>query len=151
MSLVLTPALICRPFVHMLDMEIYRRLGLAAAARRRALGRTQAEIAAQVGLTRASLANIETGRQKVMLHHVYRLASALGLDSILDLVPPTFAFTEPADPVTFTGSAVNDREKAQLEHFIRSAGKRQPWPTRAGPATKRLNSSLNMPPPPRPS
>lgn len=108
----------------MSDMEIYRQLGLAAAARRKVLNRTQAEVAAQLGLTRASLANIETGRQKVMLHQIYRLAAALELNSILELVPQSFQFEDEEQPVTFTGSAVNDRQKAQLAHFIRIAGKR---------------------------
>lgn len=105
-------------------MEIYRQLGLAAALKRKALGLTQAEVAAQVGLTRASLANIETGRQKVMLHQVYSLVSALKLNSVLDLVPPSFVPAEASEPVFFTGSTVNSRERAQIEHFVRSAGKR---------------------------
>lgn len=108
----------------MMDMEIYRLLGLAVAARRMELGLTQAEVAAQIGLTRASLANIETGRQKVMLHHVYRLVTALKRESILDLLPASFAFGELAEPVTFAGSAVSESQKAQLEHFVRLAGKR---------------------------
>ncbi len=61
----------------MADMELYRLLGQNVARLRNDSGRTQAEIAAQIGLTRASLANIETGRQKVLMHHVFRLANAL--------------------------------------------------------------------------
>lgn len=124
LCVLLTLARACCLFVHMSDMEIYRQLGLAAAARRKVLNRTQAEVAAQLGLTRASLANIETGRQKVMLHQIYRLAAALELNSILELVPQSFQFEDEEQPVTFTGSAVNDRQKAQLAHFIRIAGKR---------------------------
>lgn len=108
----------------MSDMEIYRLMGLAAAKRRSDKGLTQAEVAKQIGLTRASLANIETGRQKVLLHHLYRLATALDCESILDLVPPTFIFTDESEPVTFYGSDVSDQQRAQLEYFIRTAGKR---------------------------
>lgn len=106
------------------DMEIYRLLGLKVAERRGKMKLTQAEVAAQIGLTRASLANIETGRQKVMLHHIYRLADALDCESILDLVPPTFVFPDESEPVTVYGSQVNDQQRAQIEHFIRTVGKR---------------------------
>ena len=108
----------------MTDMEIYRRLGLAIAARRAELDLTQADVAAKIGLTRASLANIETGRQKVMLHHVYRILDALKLKSILDLLPASFIVAESTEPVNFAGSAVSENQKAQLEQFIRLAGKR---------------------------
>ena len=105
-------------------MEIYRQLGQAIAARRAELGITQADVAAKIGLTRASLANIETGRQKVMLHHVYRILEALKLKSILDLLPTRLVFAESAEPVNFAGSAVSENQKIQLEQFIRLAGKR---------------------------
>ncbi|WP_428150907.1 helix-turn-helix domain-containing protein [Brevundimonas sp.] len=108
----------------MSDMEIYRLLGLAVAKRRTDKKLTQAEVAAKIGLTRASLANIETGRQKVMLHHLYRLATALDCESILDLAPSTFVFSDESEPVVFYGSNVSDQQRAQLEHFIRTVGTR---------------------------
>lgn len=108
----------------MSDMEIYRILGLAIAKRRAELGLTQADVAGRIDLTRASLANIETGRQKVLLHQIYKLANALEVRSIADLVPLTFQFIEDSEPVQFEGSDVNDRERAQLEHFVRTLGSR---------------------------
>ncbi|MDW9919375.1 helix-turn-helix domain-containing protein [Sinorhizobium meliloti] len=108
----------------MSDMEIYRILGLAVAKRRNELGLTQADVAGRIDLTRASLANIETGRQKVLLHQLYRLANALEIKSITDLVPRSFQFAENSEPVQFEGSDVNDRERAQLEHFVRTLGSR---------------------------
>lgn len=108
--------------VHMSDMEVYRILGVAIAKRRAELGLTQADVAGRIDLTRASLANIETGRQKVLLHQIYKLANALEVRSITDLVPPLFQFIEDPEPVQFEGSDVNDRERAQLEHFVRTFG-----------------------------
>jgi transcriptional regulator with XRE-family HTH domain len=105
----------------MSDMEIYRLLGSHAAERRKQLKLTQAEVAELIGLTRASLANLETGRQKILLHHVYKLVTALKLNSILDLLPKTFENS--SEPVTFVGSEVTERQKAQLEYFVRKAGK----------------------------
>jgi transcriptional regulator with XRE-family HTH domain len=66
--------------------KLYRDLGEMVSRRREALGLTQKDLAVEVGLSRASIANIETGRQKVMLHQIFNLASALQL-SAADLLP----------------------------------------------------------------
>jgi len=54
----------------MSDMEFYRRLGRAVAKRRDELGLTQGEVAEKLGLSRASLANLENGRQRIMVHQL---------------------------------------------------------------------------------
>lgn len=105
-------------------MEIYRQLGQNVACVRGKLGKTQAEIAAQIGLTRASLANIETGRQKVLMHHVFRLANALECKSILDLIPETFVFSDDEPPVSTHGSQLSDQQRALVQRFVQIAGKR---------------------------
>lgn len=46
----------------------------------------QEELAARVGISRASLANIERGRQSVLVHHLYAIAKALSL-APADLLP----------------------------------------------------------------
>ncbi len=48
---------------------------------RKGLRRTQDQLAKQVGISRASLANIEAGRQQVLVHHLFGLAEALQLES----------------------------------------------------------------------
>lgn len=103
----------------MADLEIYRIIGAAVAARRKVLRLKQAEVAEQIGLTRASLANIESGRQKIMLHQIYKLVNALKFDSIIDLVPPRFSFEEAIGPLKLVGSEVTDQQKAQIEQFLR--------------------------------
>lgn len=105
-------------------MEIYRQLGQNVARLRNERRRTQAEVAAQIGLTRASLANIETGRQKVLMHHVFRLANALDCASILDLVPGSFVFADDNSPITTNGSTLSDQQHALVQHFVQTAGKR---------------------------
>jgi transcriptional regulator with XRE-family HTH domain len=67
---------------------IYRAFGKAVSARRKALALTQAHLASKVKMSRASIANIESGRQNVLLHHVYALAAALDFAKIGDLLPP---------------------------------------------------------------
>ena len=70
------------------DQAFYRVFGSAVSARRTALGVTQAQLASKVGMSRASIANIESGRQSVLLHHVYAIAAALDFTKISDLLPP---------------------------------------------------------------
>lgn len=106
----------------MADFEIYRIIGAGLAARRKKLRLKQAEVADQIGLTRASLANIERGRQKLMLHQIYKLATALDVDSITDLVPKNYSFQQASGPLLLVGSDVNDAQKAQIEQYVRRKG-----------------------------
>jgi transcriptional regulator with XRE-family HTH domain len=114
------------------DAEIYRLLGRNVAAHRTNRKMTQAQVAEKLGLTRPSLANIETGRQRAMLHHVYELVDALGLDSITDLLPARRpdSWGEPAlaaaahdkrDTLKFANKSLTPVEKAQAEMMINKA------------------------------
>jgi transcriptional regulator with XRE-family HTH domain len=73
-----------------LDEGIYGALAARVRDRRAKLAMSQQQVAAVSGLTRSSVASIETGRQSVALHHVYALARALDV-SPLDLLPPVAA------------------------------------------------------------
>jgi transcriptional regulator with XRE-family HTH domain len=66
--------------------SIYRHIGsVVLRGRRKFKPRlTQETLAQRVGISRASLANIETGRQSVQVHQLYALAAAL------DLAPADF-------------------------------------------------------------
>ena len=66
--------------------SIYAAIGERIKARRRTLGFTQEQLAPRLGISRASLANMETGRQTVLVHQLYRLAEALEM-SPSDLLP----------------------------------------------------------------
>lgn len=67
------------------------------AARARAIriefGLTQEEVAKKTGLSRVSIANIETGNQKPNLLFVYKFAIALKLD-LHDILPSKSAVLE---------------------------------------------------------
>ena len=65
---------------------LYKYLGAAIKAQRRALGLTQQQLASHLGVSRASLANVETGRQRVLVHQLYELAEQLNV-SVQDLLP----------------------------------------------------------------
>ena len=108
-------------FVLMNETNLYTSLGKAIATKRNELGLTQAFVAKKIGLTRASLANIETGRQKVLLHHVYRLASALELPTIMDLIPASLSAPLDTEPLQLSESTVTPAQRAQLESVVRLA------------------------------
>lgn len=59
--------------------QFYKNLGDFIQQRRRKLELTQRNLAATLGMSRASVANIETGRQKLLAHQLLDLADALSL------------------------------------------------------------------------
>lgn len=56
----------------------HAQVGLRIRAMREALGINQGELAKRIGLQRATVANIETGRQRLLLHTVEKIAQAFG-------------------------------------------------------------------------
>lgn len=107
------------------DMDLYVQLGRKVAAARKSKGMTQADLANRIATTRASIANIETGRQRVMLHDVFALVEALGGRSILDFVPERVA-PESMRDVAFVGDgASKEDERAMLQMIeLATAGAR---------------------------
>ncbi len=75
-------------------MLLYRTLGAMIRRRRKTLGLTQAKLAGDLGISRASVANVETGRQKILVHQLYRYAKALEM-SVVDFLPPDDETQEP--------------------------------------------------------
>ena len=67
----------------------YVQFGIAVAALRSDAGLTQQMLADKLGYSRASIANIETGRQRVLLSDVFDFAKALR-------VKPALLFQEAA-------------------------------------------------------
>lgn len=111
----------CKHFV-MTENGIYEAFGKALATRRKELGLTQAKLAMRVGMSRASIANIERGRQNVLLHHVYHLAEALETARISDLLPaPVKPPKRDQLEVPLSGGSVTARGKAQITELIATA------------------------------
>jgi transcriptional regulator with XRE-family HTH domain len=108
----------------MQNATIYQAFGQAVATRRKMLKLTQAALASRVGISRASIANIERGRQTVQLHHVYLLASALQVAKIADLLPAPPRSPAEADfdiDIVLSGESMTSRGKAQITDLIASA------------------------------
>lgn len=72
-------------------VTIYADLGRKIRRYREAAHQTQSQLAMRLGISRASLANIEAGRQKVLVHYLYAIADALDLGS------PSILLASPAD------------------------------------------------------
>jgi DNA-binding XRE family transcriptional regulator len=103
------------------ESRIYRIFGRRVAARRGELDLKQHELASRVDLSRASIANIERGHQKLPLHLVYRIAWALGLKDPWSLLPHLSGPPEPgagAEPVKIEGARdLSDEARRQVERL----------------------------------
>jgi transcriptional regulator with XRE-family HTH domain len=65
---------------------IYKHIGALIKARRKKLGWKQETLADMLRISRGSLANIEIGRQNVLIHKLYQIAAVLQLTPF-DLLP----------------------------------------------------------------
>ena len=98
----------------------YQQFGEAVALRRSQIGLTQAELAARIGLSRASVANIEGGRQSVLLHQACDIAIALKLTQVTELLPaPNRRSLE--DQALSLSDEVSPAAKAQIGDLIAAA------------------------------
>ncbi|MCK0197405.1 helix-turn-helix transcriptional regulator [Ancylobacter crimeensis] len=104
----------------MIGDSLYVAFGEAVALRRDHLGMTQAQLAARVGLSRASIANIEGGRQNVLLHHACSIAAALGLSDVGDLLPVQ-AEASLEDQALTLSEPVSRNAQAQINSMIAKA------------------------------
>lgn len=57
---------------------VYQALGARIRMMRDMLGIDQLDLATRIGLTRASIANVETGRQRIRVDQVEAIAKAFG-------------------------------------------------------------------------
>jgi transcriptional regulator with XRE-family HTH domain len=72
---------------------VYKHIGEVIRQRRKQLGWRQHHLAARLGISRGSLANIEIGQQGVLVHQLYRFAEALNLPAT-DFLPLAFEKAE---------------------------------------------------------
>lgn len=57
---------------------VYQALGARMRMIRETLGVEQATLAKRVGLSRPTIVNMECGRQRIYMHHIVKIAEALG-------------------------------------------------------------------------
>jgi transcriptional regulator with XRE-family HTH domain len=104
----------------MIKNPINVAFGKAIAQRREELEMTQEDLAGLVGMSRASIANIEKGRQNVLLHHVYGLADALKMPRVGDLLPGRPKSALGSLQVSVTDGDVSARDVAQVRDLVAS-------------------------------
>src|SRR6185437_7062355 len=99
--------------------SIYLHIGEVVRNRRRSSKPrlTQEKLAQRVGISRASLANIETGRQSVLVHQLYALAEALKL-APSDFLPPASAADARADWNEILPEDLNSAQKNQIARLL---------------------------------
>ena len=99
------------------SLRLYQQVGERIRSRRKHLGWTQATLAQHLGLSRASLANIEVGRQNVLLHRLYRIAGTLNVE-VADLLP---SLSDPTGSLSFDIPLPEDlspRQRAQIARLL---------------------------------
>lgn len=99
-----------------MDDWIYAEVGRLIRQRRRQLELTQEQLASVVGLSRTSLANIENGRQKVLVHHLFAFASSLGMEPA-ELLPRATSRLVTRDEVKFP-KHLSAHHRSQLATLI---------------------------------
>ena len=98
---------------------IYKTIGETIRARRRRFHLTQEKLAPRIGMSRASLANIETGRQTILVHQLYRLAEVLEI-SPADLLPVPAAESERTDTTEIElPDDLNPQQKRQIARLMK--------------------------------
>jgi transcriptional regulator with XRE-family HTH domain len=127
-------------YTHGMDHKwIYPVIGDRVRQRRKRFKLKQEALAARVGMSRASLANIETGRQNVLIHQLYALAVALDL-SPKDLLPDKEERREAGEPAGLPlPSGLKPQQKDQISRLFAapSPESRQPREGSHGKQTKR--------------
>ncbi len=103
------------------DTEIfYKEFGRRVAARRASARLTQLDVAARSGMSRATIASIESGRQRVQLHQLYALARGLKLADIGDILPTEVSAAEEIDLLPAIDD-VSALQRAQIDSIMRTA------------------------------
>jgi len=102
-----------------LDQWVYEEIGKRISDLRRQRPRklSQQELADAIGLSRASVVNVERGRHRVQIHLLYEIARVLGVEP-QDLLPPNASSTTATDlPPSFT-KQLGARERKAVERLI---------------------------------
>ncbi len=103
------------------ERDIYRIFGRKVADLRGSEGLTQAELARKIGLSRASLANIERGEQRVYLHQILSLLGAFERHKIDDLLPTTFPVSARIkSEVTVSGDKLSKAQERVVQELVSS-------------------------------
>ena len=117
---------VCRYQLRMNGQDLYREIGRRIRRLRKAAGQTQEQLAAQVGVSRASIANIEAGRQNFLLHYIYTIAEALDLGTPVSLLPGSHEGVTPAidtAEVPLPQEGLTDKQREEVIRLMGGSGR----------------------------
>ncbi len=114
------------------NRPLYKAIGDMVRRKRRASDLTQDELAGKLGISRGALANIETGRQNVLVHQLYRLAAELKMNVHDLLPPPPAAVSNTNRPDIPMPPGLTASEENQIARAITEAVSRKSPSTKAG-------------------
>lgn len=104
-----------------IDAVIYARLGKTIKELRDKLNKSQEEFAKDIEVSRASLANYESGSQPVSVSTLYKIAIVLNKE-IYDLLPSVEEISRSLpDKKLQTDSSLGNKEKAEVREFMEKA------------------------------
>jgi len=107
-------------------LYLYETLGSVIREKREAKGYKQNKFAELLKISRASLVNIEKGRQRAPIHNLYEIARLLGV-SIHDLLPDSVDQSEEVsdkiEKQIVESSAGNPETEEKLMNFIKKPQK----------------------------
>lgn len=118
---------IASSYIFLMSVDpIYRHIGTIIKARRKTLNMKQEVLAGILGISRGSLANVEIGRQGVLVHQLYKFADALKL-KINDLLPLTDNGTPTAERTMLPlPDDLKVQQKEQVARLIEQVDTTQP-------------------------
>jgi transcriptional regulator with XRE-family HTH domain len=98
----------------------YKQIGGRIAEKRDAIELSQAELAERVGLSRSTIANIESGRQQLLVHVLIAIARTVGVP-VMDLVPADDAPALKTEMRSLTPSTRSFVERVMIKGSASSA------------------------------
>ena len=99
-----------------------KRIGENLRSRRTVARLTQDALASTIGVSRATIANLETGRQAMSAYQLMRLVSALNLSSLDDLLDSRTVRPDDGDAVLFRPPRIGERARRQATGFVSRHG-----------------------------
>ena len=98
--------------------QIYKTLGQGITALRRKSNMTQQQLADAVGISRASVANIERGEQRVFLDQAVAIASLFDLNGLDELMSAAHAEPLPAAEIKLSGDRLNRAQRREVSELL---------------------------------
>ena len=102
-----------------MDQHVFnRKIGENLRRLRNVARLTQDELASRIGVSRATIANMETDRQAISAYQLVRIANALNLPSLDDLLDLRSSESDDRDSVLYRPPRIADGARAQITGFV---------------------------------